>query len=274
LQKVEEGTLTDYASVFVFMNEKELKGLFWTALKSGHVKNNTIIPGPNSAELRVVQEANFRSFDLLLATVTPHTSACKPATSAEVLARSKLMTHFAKRERCRADHLHFYPIELKSDEDVIDERLPNQVIDAILTFGLSILVLDINHSRKIKDSKLDRMLPATIIGYTGVEDYFEVISVFDRFISCGIFEFERINLARLLQKYGRSQSARSHRRLELLQQILQKIIFSQLHFENPGLSKEEELFISALADITVPSRKKMFAEIIKESANTKLTDYT
>jgi len=256
------------------MNEKELKGLFLTSLKSGHVKNNTVIPGPDIAELRVVQEANFRSFDLLLAAVTPHRGVGKTAASAEVLARSRLLTHFAKRERCRADRIHFYPVEVKSDNDIIDERLPNQIIDAILTFGLSILVLDLNHSRKIKSSKLGRMLPSTIICYTGVEDHFEVVSVFDRFVSCGIFDFERINLVRLLRQYATSHAARSHRRLELLQQILQKIIFSQLHFENPGLTEEEELFLAALADIALPSRKKMLAEIIKETTNTKLTDYT
>jgi hypothetical protein len=109
--------------------------------------------------------------------------------------------------------------------------------------------------------------------YTGVEDHFEVVSVFNRFVSCGIFDFERINLARLLLQISGTTTSRVHRRLELLQQILQKIIFSQLHFENPGLTSEEQQFISALADISLPSRKKMIAEMIKETSNTKLTDY-
>lgn len=255
------------------MNEKELKSLFWTALKAGHISNNTIIPAADVADLRVVEEANFRSFDLLIAAITPHIGTSGEA-DAGLMARTRLLTHFAKRERCRADHIHFYPVELKSDEDTIDERLPNQIIDAILTFGLSIVVLDKNHSKRIKSSGLDKVLPATIICYTGTKDYFEVVSVFDRFVTCGVFDFERISLARLLQHKGNLVSAKAHRRLELFQQILQKIIFSQLHFENPGLTEPEERFLAALADITVPNQKKIFANILKETVNTKLTDYS
>ena len=254
------------------MNERELKNLFWTGLKAGHVRNNTIIPGSDVAELRVVEEANFRSFDLLIAAITPQFGT-KGYVDAGIMARTRLLTHFAKRERCRADHIHFYPVELKSDEDTIDERLPNQIIDAILTFGLSIVVLDKNHSKRLKNSRLDKVLPATIICYTGTKDYFDVVSVFDRFVTCGIFDFERINLARLLQHDGNLLSAKAHRRLALLQQVLQKIIFSQLHFENPGLTEPEARFLTALADIPIPNQKKIFANIIKESVNTKLTDY-
>jgi hypothetical protein len=239
---------------------------------SGHLKNNTVIPSGDVAELRVVQEANFRSFDLVIAAIFSKVGR-RPKPDLELLTRAKLQTHFARREGCSADCIAFYPVELKSDEDTIDERLPNQIIDAILTFGLSILVLDKNHSTRIKSTHLDKVLPATIVCYTGVEDHFEVVSVFNRFVSCGIFDFERINLARLLLQISGTTTSRVHRRLELLQQILQKIIFSQLHFENPGLTSEEQQFISALADISLPSRKKMIAEMIKETSNTKLTDY-
>jgi hypothetical protein len=255
------------------MNEKELKSLFWTALKSGHVRNNTIIPCDDVADLRVVEEANFRSFDLLIAAITPHVATGRNADP-RLLARARLMTHFARRERCRADHIHFYPVELKSDEDTIDERLPNQIIDAILTFGLSIVVLDKNHSKKIKSLGLDTILPATIICYTGTKDYFDVVSVFDRFVTSGIFDFERMGLARLLQHNGNLVSAKAHRRLAFLQQLLQKIIFSQLHFDSPGLTEREEQFLAELAEIPVPNQKKLFASMIKETANRKLTDFS
>ena len=255
------------------MNEKELKSLFWKALKSGHVKNNSVIPGPENAELRVVEEAHFRSFDLLIAAVRQSGRATNTPPNSELLSRTKLLTHFATLERCGGDKLSFYPVELKSDEDTIDERLPNQIIDAILTFGLSILVLDIGHSNRVKAARMDKVLPATIICYTGVEDYFEVISVFHRFVSCGIFDFERINLARLLQQSGGSASAKSYRRLEHLQKILQKIIFSQLHFSDAGLTKEEQRFIFALGDIDIPNSRQMVANIIKETMNAKMTDY-
>jgi hypothetical protein len=255
------------------MNEKELKLLFWHALNSGHVKNNTIIPSPSVARLRVVEEANFRSFDLIVAAIGESPGSAIGDENYELLARTRLLTQFAKQEKCRPDRIQFYPIELKSDEDTIDERLPNQIIDAILTFGLSLVVLDKNHSRRVKSSGLFRMLPATMICYSGTEDYFEVISVFDRFVSSGIFDFDRVNLARLLQRNGGPASAKAFRRLEQLQQILQKIIFSQLHFTNPGLTDEEQHFVCALAEIGLPKRKSMIAEILKDAVNAKMTDY-
>ncbi len=49
------------------MNEKELKSLFCSSLRSNHVKNNTLIP---TSEIRIIQEAHSRSFDLLIAAVT------------------------------------------------------------------------------------------------------------------------------------------------------------------------------------------------------------
>ena len=56
------------------------------------------------------------------------------------------LKHFASQEKCRIDCIRFYPIEVKSDDDVFKhERLPKQIIDAILTLGLSVLVLDKNH---------------------------------------------------------------------------------------------------------------------------------
>ena len=121
---------------------------------------------------------------------------------------------------------------------------------------------------------MDKVLPATIICYTGTKDYFEVVSVFDRFVTCGVFDFERISLARLLQHKGNLVSAKAHRRLEFLQQLLQKIIFSQLHFDSPGLTEREEQFLAELAEIPVPNQKKVLASIIKETANRKLTDFS
>lgn len=64
--------------------------------------------------------------------------------------RTALLSQFAKRERCRIDWIRFYPIEIKSDNDFLDERLINQVLNAILTFERSIIVLDERHTRKVK----------------------------------------------------------------------------------------------------------------------------
>jgi hypothetical protein len=255
------------------MDERQLKSRFWSSLKAGHLKNNTVIPRPEVAELRIVEEANFRSFDLVIAAIARQCAADKETINAELLARTHLLSYFAQRERCRADRIRFYPMELKSDNDRIDERLPNQIVDAILTFGHSFLVLDKDHSKRVKNAGLDRILPATIICYTGVDDYFEVISVFDRFVSCGVFDFESMNIARLLYGTDGSTATKVYRRLQAFQKILQKIVFSQLHFTDPGLDPEELRFIGALADIELPNRRKIIASILKESANTKMTDY-
>src|SRR5919206_5368533 len=114
------------------MNEKQLKSLFCKALASGHIKNNDILPTSYEARIRVVEEVSFRSFDLVIAAITP-----KPVVSDDfayfdnMIMRTQLLEQFARNERCRIDCIRFYPVELKSDDDVIDERLPNQIINSI-----------------------------------------------------------------------------------------------------------------------------------------------
>lgn len=256
------------------MNEKDLKRLFLSALMSGHIRNNTVIPGPEGAELRVVEEANFRSFDLLIAAVSNETDRGRiDAHQEKVLSRTRLFAHFTKRERCRADRISFYPGEIKSDEDSLDSRLPNQIVDAILTFGLSIVVLDKNHSQKALAGRLDKVLPASVICYTGHDDYFEMVSVFDRFVSSGTFNFQRIHLARILMQASGTSSECVHRRLLSLENILQKIIFSQLHFDGPGLTDEEREFVRGLAGVALPSKRKTLSAIFRECDNAKMTDY-
>ncbi len=255
------------------MNEKQLKRLFWSGLNSGHIGNNTVIPGPETADLRIIEEANFRSFDLLIAAISRSANDYKSQQGDHVLMRTRLHSHFARLERCTADRIQFYPVEIKSDKDRIDERLPNQVIDAILTFGLSIVVFDKNHSRRIRSKKSHFVLPATIICYSGHDDYFEVMSVFDRFVSSGIFNFHTMNLARLLKATNVNESAKASRRLASLQQIMQKIVFSQLHFESPGLTEEEQQFVCAFANVKPPRRERMLGNLRRETTNAKLTDY-
>lgn len=141
------------------MNEKELKNLFCSSVLSGHIRKNDLIPPSKEAELKIVQEAEFRRFDLLIAAVMRGNSAGSNSEAASrsccesLLLRTSQLTNFARREKCTPQETRFFPIELKSDEDSLDARLPNQIIDAILTFGLSIVVLDDSHSKK---AKLDR----------------------------------------------------------------------------------------------------------------------
>ena len=247
------------------MNEKELKLLFCKALALGHIKGNDLIP-TKEGKLRIIEEAHFRSFDLLIASISATHEDIRVVND-NLLVRTQLLERFARSEKCRIDHVKFFPVELKSDEDSLDERLPNQIIDAVLTFGLSILVLDKNHSKKAK--RLGKFLPATIICYTGFEDYFEVLSAFDRFVSAGILTMNKTTLAKLLGNY----SAKTYTRLVSLQRIIEKIAFNQLFLED-SLSEKELQFLHALTEITVPSiGNNTMKKLKKESSSMRITDY-
>lgn len=244
------------------MNERQLKLLFCKALKSGHIQGNDFLP---SSDVRIVDEAHFRNFDLLIAAISRE-PADDYANYNNMLVRTQLLERFARSEKCRIDCINFYPVEVKSDDDRLDERLPNQIIDAILAFGRSIVVLDKVHSKKARGL---RFLPATIICYTGVQDYFEAVSRFDRLVSAGPFNLHKASLAKLLGDNGRL-----HHRLAALERIMQKLAFNQIYFENLGLTEEELEFLQTIAYTRAPSdgRKKL-SKLVKETSNTKLTDY-
>jgi len=245
------------------MNEKELKLLFCKALRSGHVKNNDVIP---ASDIRIVEEAHMRSFDLLVAAVSKE-PVDDYANYNNLLVRTQLLERVARNEKYRIDCIRFYPIEVKSDNDTLDERLPNQIIDAILAFGLSVLVLDRNHAKKARSL---RFLPATIIGYTGFEDHFEVLSRFDRLVSTGPFNIHKTGIVRTLGETG----GKAYSRLAAIERIMQKVAFNQIYFENLGLTEEELEFLQILADVRAPSAgRKRLSKLVKETANTKLTDY-
>lgn len=245
------------------MNEKELKLLFCSALRTGHIKNNDLVP---TSDIRIVQEAHSRSFDLLIAAITKEPDNSY-AHYNNLLVRTQLLESFAKNERCRIDCIQFYPVEVKSDDDTLDERLPNQMLDAILAFGRSMLVLDKNHSKKARSL---RFLPATIVCYTGVDDQFEVTSKFDRLVSSCPFNVQKAVLARALGYSG----SKVYGRINIIERIMQKFMFNQIYFENLGLTGEEVEFLQMITGVRAPSdgRKKL-SRLVKETANMKLTDY-
>jgi hypothetical protein len=253
------------------MNERELKSLFCSSLRSNHVKNNDIIP---TSEIRIVEEAHCRSFDLLIAAVTNERNYIHDYSHySNILVRTQLLERFARHEKCRIDCIRFYPVEIKSDDDVLDERLPKQIIDAILAFGLSILVLDKNHSKLARG--LGKFMPATLVCYTGVDDHFEMVSRFDHFISSGVLNLKKTILAKALE--GTNTSSKAYSRLVALERIFQKIIFNQLYFENLGMTEEELEFLQMITGIRLPQSSsqemKKLSKLVKETANTKMTDY-
>jgi hypothetical protein len=250
------------------MNERQLKSLFCSSLRSNHIKNNDdLIP---TSQIRIVEEAYFRNFDLLIAAVTKEpTRDDVYAYYDNMLVRTQLLKHFAHHEKCRIDCIRFYPIELKSDDDILDERLPKQIINAILAFGLSIVVLDKNHSKLARG--LGKFLPTTLICYTGIDDWFEVISTFDHVVSSGVLNLQKTTLAKTLDG---NTSSKAYRRLVMLEHIFQKIIFNQIYFENLGMTEQELEFLQMIAGIRPPSdQRKKLAKLIKETANAKMTDY-
>jgi hypothetical protein len=251
------------------MNERELKSLFCSSLRSNHVKNNDLIP---TSEIRIVEEAHCRSFDLLIAAVTKEEpdDIHDYGQFNNILVRTQLLEQFARHEKCRIDCIRFYPVEIKSDDDVLDERLPKQIIDAILAFGLSILVLDKKHSKLARG--IGKFLPTTLICYTGIDDYFEVVTRFDHLISSSVLNLKKTILAKALE--GSNTGSKAYSRLVALERIFQKIIFNQLYFENLGMTEPELEFLQMITGIRPPSQEmKKLSKLIKETANAKMTDY-
>ena len=128
------------------MNEKELKELFISSLKSGHIEGESdCLPRVDSNyELSIKEEGYFRNFDLVVAVrerLCSGRSSFRVKSSESstdhlnIVMRSGLYTKFALREKCRVDSIEFYPIEIKSDQDSLDERLTHQVLNALLFFG-------------------------------------------------------------------------------------------------------------------------------------------
>jgi hypothetical protein len=150
------------------------------------------------------------------------------------------------------------------------------VLNALLFFGRSIVVLDTNHCKERGVRKLCRYLPATFLGYTGKEDYFNVISTFDRFISTNIYFLRKRSLAKLLVNNG-VEVAKVHkiyRCLENIQRINQKIAFSQVNFDGDVVLLPEELeFIKRLVDVSLTPNTRVANKLIQNSINTKITDF-
>jgi hypothetical protein len=264
------------------MNESELKDIFVSSIESGHIVDSKggNLPFTNpEAEIRIKSEGYFGQFDLVLAVLQrnntkPYQSAEHIGTYYEILMRTGQLTEIARSEKCRIDHISLYPVELKSNCDTLDGRLPNQIMNGILTFGRSIVVLDKKHVHK--DSlKFLRLLPATIIGYTGIKDRFRVLSVFNRNINTGTFNLSKRRFTKTLLDNGIVNGVdRIYLRLITLQRISQKIVFNELYNSNPGFLKEEIEFLYQFSTLkSAMTYRKQIASCIQESEYKKMTDY-
>lgn len=289
------------------MNEKDLKQLFISSVRSGHIKSNTISNHdngnnhndhngndncsshffPSSAstdmDIKIKDEGYFRSFDLVIAVIDKRRSGKSNIiydsiesydNYINILMRSGILTQFAKSEKCRIDWIRFYPVEVKSDDDVLDERLPNQVLNAILTFGRSVIVLDEKHSKRAKQRRMLNFIPSTIIGYTGKDDYFDLLSVFDKLVTNAMFSIQKRRLARILVENGITDKIdKVYQCITNIQKLNQKLAFSELYDDGVIFLKEEIDFLRNLTNLDVHSEKKQMAYLIKETKNYKITDY-
>lgn len=233
-------------------------------------------------EIKIKQEGYFRNFDLVIAIIEKRYDSTIKYHSNEtfdnyynILMRDSLLKQFSIKEKCRIDWIRFYPIEIKSDNDVLDERLPNQILNAILTFGRSVLILDERHSRKTKLNRTLRLLPTTIIGYTGKHDSFEVLSVFDRLVTNGLFNISKKGLVRILinNGMGDTKPEKIYRCLSQIQRINQKLAFNEFYDEKIKFGKDEIEFIKKLIGIDTFSDRRQLEKLIEQTTNSKITDY-
>ena len=188
--------------------------------------------------------------------------------------RTGQLAEIARTEKCRVDRISLYPVELKSSCDVLDVRLPNQIMNGILTFGKSIVVLDKKHINR-PSLKFLRLLPATIVGYTGTKDFFRILSVFDRNIDTGMFNLSKRRFAKTLGENGIVEGIeRIYGRLCTLERINQKLVFNELYNSNPGFLKEEIEFLRQFSSIkTAMTYRKQILSFVKESENDKISNY-
>jgi hypothetical protein len=278
------------------MNQIELKKLFKSSVKNGHINNNHLLPFLNSQthEIKIKEEGYFRNFDLVIALINKEN---KPKNinykyfdleydiQNNILMRSQQFTEFSKLEKCRIENITFIPVEIKSDNDVLDERLPNQILNAILTFGRSYLVIDKKYVLN-RNLQILKLLPTTIIGYSGKEDYFEILSIFNRCIMNGIFNFPKRSFMKLLINNNItnkiSEMVKIYNSLITLEQINQKLVFNYLFRSEENLDldfllKEERDFLKQFYNFsTLPSEKtnkKQIKKLIKDSRNYLITDF-
>jgi hypothetical protein len=152
--------------------------------------------------------------------------------------------------------------------------LSNQIINAILTFGRSVVVLDKKHVNRAS-LKFLRLLPATIIGYTGTKDHFRVLSVFDKNIGTGMFNLSKRRFPKTLLDNGIAEGIdKIYRRLSTLERIYQKLAFNELYNSSPGFLKDEIDFLRQFSSIeTVMTYRKQIASYVEQSKNEKIADY-
>ena len=172
------------------MNEIELKIKFIDFLRSNSNHNffsNYDYSPSNIIEIK--NEGLNKKFDLILAMIKTKEIKLKKINNKaieidedikSIFFRNQLLKSISDRYKVKIQNLIIYPIEIKSDKDKLDERLSNQIIEAILTFGRSIIILDNDHANRIRKNGLHKIVPSTIIGYLNDKQMFTLINKYSR----------------------------------------------------------------------------------------------
>jgi hypothetical protein len=268
------------------MNELELKNKFLDYIKYSNDSKSFFLnynfKPDNIVEIK--NEGLNRKFDLVLALIKAKEIKSKEIKSKtieidddikNIFFRNTLLKSISDKYKVKIQNIILYPIELKSDKDRLDERLANQIIEAILIFGRSLIILDNDHTDKIKKNKLYKMIPSTIIGYLNVEKRFAVLNKYNRVFSDSLLNINKTNLIRLLEKSKVDINYNNlYRNLINIQRINQKLIYNQIFSYDYSLYEDEIKFMKEFSSIDQKiTLKKEILKLIKESKNYKITEF-
>lgn len=268
------------------MNEIQLKNKFIEFLELNPSNNFFGEQGELGRKyFEIKNEALNKKFDFILAVVKMNKINSREIKTESIefnndlkniFTRNLLLKKISKDYKIKIQNLIIYPIEIKSDKDKLDDRLANQVIEAILSFGRSMVILDNKHSLKIMKNGLQKILPSTLIGYLPKEDQFKIINEYHRVFSDSLLNINKTDLIRTLEKSNcKINYGKLYRNLRSMQLINQKLVYNQI-FNNDNFLLDEELtFIEKLSLIDQKiSIKKEILKTIKQYKDYKITDFT
>jgi len=267
------------------MNEIELKNRFVYFLKNNNNHNFFSKCGFNSNNIiEIRNEGLNKKFDFILAMIKPKELNAKKIRNRSIeidadvkgiFFRNQLLKSISEKYKIKIQNIIIYPIEIKSDKDKLDERLANQIIEAILIFGRSIVILDNDHAIKIKKNGLNKIVPSTIIGYSNEKETFFLLNDYKRIYSDSLLNIDKISLIKTLENSKVDVNYNDlHRNLRNIQNINQKLIYNKIFNYNLSFFDDEILFLKNFSDINQKvSLKKEIIKLVKETKNYKITEF-
>jgi hypothetical protein len=267
------------------MKEIELKNRFIDFLKNNNDHNFfSKCGGISNNIIEIRNEGLNKKFDFILAMIKPKELNIKKIRNRSIeidadvkgiFFRNQLLKSISEKYKIKIQNLIIYPIEIKSDKDKLDERLANQIIEAILIFGRSIVVLDNDHAIKIKKNGLNKIVPSTIIGYSNEKKTFFLLNDYKRIYSDSLLNIDKINLIKTLENSKVDVNYNDlYRNLRNIQNINQKLIYNKIFNYNLSFFDDEIQFIKNFSDINQKiSLKKEIIRLVRESKNYKITEF-